>query len=322
MRRIFGGVPVGDDYAAPVETELSASELRDAEMEVADTTQVVPAWLEAMRTTFKLGTQSKVSDALLEIQAKDSQPGSRLAHFAFSLWFECHLTIESAKRYSMLVARRFGCRIVGIDPSTLSIDALEDLYRDALDDDWEDDPVGVTEQTVRRNKRATIGAIVKFRQYLRKHAGVPPLDELASRLKLRGLLPVDANFLTIDEYLCVLDYISGCHGPADPYLRSVLRLIVILAYRCGLRRCEVLYLLLDDLDAADHLHVRNNDLRDVKPTNSSRSIPAGILLSPQELSELKAFLDQRKQAPSTVTACIGNQRRYLLGAGSDCIAEE
>jgi hypothetical protein len=58
----------------------------------------------------------------------------------------------------------------------------------------------------------------------------------------------------------------------------------------------VLYLLLDDLDAADHLHVRNNDLRDVKTTNSSRSIPAETLLSPQELSELKAFLSHNEQA--------------------------
>jgi integrase len=297
MLRIFRGVPVGDDYAAPVEIGLSTSELRDAEKELADSTHVVPAWLDAIRTAFKQGSRSKVSGALLEIQAKDSQPGSRLAHFALSLLSESQLSIESAKRYSLLVARRCGCRIGDMDPSSLPIDALEDLYRDALDDDWDDDPAGVTEKTVRRNKRATIGAIVKFHQYLRKHAGVPPLDELASRLKLRGLLSVDANFLTIDEYLCVLDYISGCQGPADPYLRSVLRLIVILAYRCGLRRCEVLYLLLDDLDAADHLHVRNNDLRDVKTTNSSRSIPAGILLSPQELSELKAFLGQRKQAP-------------------------
>jgi integrase len=91
-----------------------------------------------------------------------------------------------------------------------------------------------------------------------------------------------------------LQYLLGGDGG---YLRSVLRLIVILAYRCGLRRCEVLYLLLEDRDAADHLHVRNNDLRDAKTKNSGQSIPAGILLSPRELSELKAFLDQRKQAP-------------------------
>jgi integrase len=299
MLRIFCGVPVGDDSAAPVKTDLSESELEDVDKELDDTRLVVPEWLRAMHPAFKSGTQSKVCDALLEIQAKHDQPGPRLAQFALSLLTESKLSIKTTKRYSLLDAKRCGCRISEIDPSTLPIDALEDLYRDALDDDWEDDPVGVTEQTVRRNKRATIVAIMKFHQFMAKHAGVPPLDELASRLKLRGLLHVDANFVTIDEYLCVLDYISGCQGPADPYLRSVLRLIVILAFRCGLRRCEVLYLLLEDLDAADHLHVRNNDLRDVKTTNSSRSIPAGILLSPQELSELKAFLRQRSQAPRT-----------------------
>jgi site-specific recombinase XerD len=297
MLRIFRGLPVRKDSSISVETRLSASEFRDAEMEVADTTQVVPAWLEAMRTAFKLESPSKVRDALLKIEAKEAQPGPILAHFASSLMTESHLSITSAKAYGMLIARRFGCRIGNSDPSTLPIAELEDLYREALDDDWDDDPVGATDHTVRRNKRATIGSILKFHQYLRKHFGVPALDELASRLKLRGLLPVDANFLTIDEYLCVLDYISGCYGPADPYLRSVLRLIVILAYRCGLRRCEVLYLLIDDLDSADHLHVRNNELRDVKTTNSTRSVPAGILLSSQERAELAAFFQMRKNAP-------------------------
>jgi site-specific recombinase XerD len=296
MRRIFSGVSVEDDSTAHAEVKLSELDINDAEKELADRNQVEPSWLDEMRKAFGLADRREVCDALLEIQTKADQPGPRLAHFALSLVSEKQLSIESAKRYSLLVARRCGCRIGDIDPSTLSIDALEDVYREALDDDWEDDSVYVTEQTDRRNKRATIGAILRFHQYLRKHADAPPLDELTSRLKLRGLLPVDANFLTIDEYLFVLDYISGCQGPADPYLRSVLRLIVILAYRCGLRRCEVLYLLAEDLDAADHLHVRNNDIRDVKTRNSIRSIPAGILLSLDEMSELKLFLMQRRKA--------------------------
>jgi site-specific recombinase XerD len=305
MLRIFRGLPIRKTAPISVENRLSSSEFRDAELEVDDTAQVVPGWLEAMRTAFKLETKSKVRDALRKIQVKEAQPGPRLAHFASSLMTENHFSIGSAKAYGMLIARRLGCRIGNIDPSTLSIAELEDLYRDALDDDWDDDPVGVTDHTIRRNKRATIGAILKFHRYLRKHTGVPALDELASRLKLRGLLPVDANFLTIDEYLCVLDYISGCHGPADPYLRSVLRLIVILAYRCGLRRSEVIYLLIDDLDSAEHLHVRNNELRNVKTTNSARSVPAGILLSSKELAELAEFFQARKNSPrSRATAFL------------------
>jgi integrase len=297
LRRIFSGEVVEGDFLPPAETALSESEIRDLDKEIADTKQVVPEWLGAMRAAFACGTESGVCDALLKIRADHQQPGPRFAHFAWSLLTESKLSLNTTKRYSMLVARRCGCQKGEIDPSTLPLPQLEDLYRDALDDDWEDDPVAVTEQTVRRNKRATIVSITKFHQYLRKHAGAPLLDELASRLKVRGLLPVDANFVTVDEYHRVLDYISGSQGPADPYRRSVLRLIVTLAFRCGLRRCEVLYLLLDDLDAADHLHVRNNDLRDVKTVNSTRSIPAGILLSPEELVELKAFRHQRRQTP-------------------------
>jgi integrase len=294
LRRIFKMSPIRRDHNSPAEKGRLESEIRGVEKEVNDITEVEPTWLEAMRSAFKLGDRAKVNRALSRICEQASQPGACLAGFSLSLLAEKKRSVGSTKRYSLLIARRCGCRLGDADPSTLTIEQLEDLYREALDDDWDQDPAGVKAQTVQRNKRATISAIVMFHKYLVKHAGVAPLDELAYLQKPRGLLPVDANFITVDEYLRVLSEISGPRGPADDYLRTVLRLIVILAFRCGLRRCEVLYLMAHDFDDADHLHVRNNKFRRVKTSNANRSIPAGILLSPEELSELNVFLREKR----------------------------
>ena len=96
----------------------------------------------------------------------------------------------------------------------------------------------------------------------------------------------------------------------DEYLRSVLRLIVILAFRCGLRRSEVFYLMADDFDDADYLHVRNNSLRRVKTSNATRSIPAGILLSKGELAELNLFLAERRQLYHKGVSLLWSIRMY------------
>jgi integrase len=294
LRRIVNGDPVGRGSNYFAENARPELEIASVEKEVGDTTEAEPIWLEAMRDAFKLHSRPKVISALQCIRDQPSQPGSCLAGFSLSLLAK-NRSVGSTKRYSLLIARRCGCRLKDIDPTSLTIEDLEDLYRKALDDDWDQDPAGVQAQTFQRNKRATIGSIVMFHKYLGEHAGVGPLDELAYLQKPFGLLHVDANFITVDEYLRVLDYISDPVRPMDEYLRSVLRLIVILAFRCGLRRSEVFYLMADDFDDADYLHVRNNSLRRVKTSNATRSIPAGILLSKGELAELNLFLAERRQ---------------------------
>jgi integrase len=292
LRRIFNGDPVGREPKYSAENARSELEIASVEKEVSDTTESEPIWLEAMRDAFTLPSRSKVISALQCIRDQLSQPGSCIAGFSLSLLAK-NRSVGSTKRYSLLIARRCGCRLKDIDPTSLTIEDLEDYYRKALDDDWDQDPAGVQAQTFQRNKRATIGAIVMFHKYLVEHAGVGPLDELAYLQKPFGLLHVDANFITVDEYFRVLEYISDPVRPMDDYLRRVLRLIFILAFRCGLRRSEVFYLMANDFDDADYLHVRNNSLRRVKTSNAARSIPVGILLSEDELTELNEFLAER-----------------------------
>jgi integrase len=318
MLRIFRGIRVEDGLERSADRDLCGSETGEAEKEIADKTKVEPIrWYEDMRAAFHSGTDAQVEKALLQVQATAAQPGPRFVGFALKLLPK--YSIRNVRRHSLLVAKRCACRIGNIDPATLPIGDLEDAYRDALDDDWDDGQADVADQTTQRNKRATIQAIAGFHRYLRSinGANVPELEELAPRLKLRGLLHVDANFITIDEYLLVLDFISGSKGPDDPYLKDVLRFIVTLAFRCGLRRAEVLYLLEDDLDTADHLHVRNNKFREGKTRHSIRSLPAALLIPKEELRELKRFIKERKEnVPSGPTEDSGTASKEGSGTSA------
>jgi integrase len=269
--------------------------------ELEDETDIQPGWLHELRRAFH--EAPSVIKELSTIRDRGTQPASRFAEFGLSLLAQPGpggqpLARSTVRRYCLLVARRFGSRLGDSDPKTLPIDKLEDLYREALDDDWNDDSPGIEQQKLRRNKRSTITALARFHRFL----DVGPLEELKDVLKNRGLVPVDANFISVDEYQNVLDHISGPDGPDDPHWRQTMRLVVMLAFRCGLRRREALYLNLNDFDPADHLHIRRNELRELKTSNAQRSIPLEVFLAPSELGELKEYISKLRRMSEKSTS--------------------
>jgi hypothetical protein len=162
--------------------------------------------------------------------------GSRMAEFAQHL-LKKH-EISTASRFSLLIGRRLGCRQENqteFDPAHLSVPELESLYEEILEEDWDDVTPERQEEDVCRDKRMTVLAILKFHQFLKAVHTVGELDELKNRLNPQGLLPVDANFITIDEYRCVLSYIDGDTNLNNPYMRKALQLFVSLCFWGGLR---------------------------------------------------------------------------------------
>lgn len=296
LQRLFTGQAVGKAPATIHGAAISDAETRELAREISDISKAEPKWMQQMRDAFGAPNLSRTLIALVNTRENSDPAGSRIADFAHFLLVGKELALSTAKRYSLLIARRLGCRVREVDPATMDIAELEDLYREVLDDDWEDPAVDAEEKSRRRNKRTTVESLLLFHRYLQRCCDTPPLQELGPILKRRGLLPVDANFITVDEYLRVLAHISGPHGIDDPYLRSVVRLNVIIAFRCGLRRCEAFYLRAQDIDAAGYLYIRTYDLRKVKTLNSNRAVPASIFLAATEMSELRDFLLQRQQA--------------------------
>lgn len=111
----------------------------------------------------------------------------------------------------------------------------------------------------------------------------------------RGLVPVDANLISYDEYQRALHYID--ESTSDPSLKRVARIILILAFRCGLRRMEMLGLRIDDLQEREHaeLFIRPSAYRQLKTKSSTRRIPLALLMGPKDLDFIGKWKEHRIQ---------------------------
>ncbi len=305
LSRIFVGSEVGDQRTTKG-PNISSAEMEECiGPEISDRSQLSPEWIGLMRRAFRrkkvLRSQSEALDGL-DATANTSDPAGRvIVEFAIHLLggrgTEQKVAVSTAERYSLLIARRLGERLEETDPSTIPAEELGDHYCNVLEDDWEDS--NDENLPAPKNKRPTVEALRLFQKFLEDQYGAPKLEEeLASALRRRGLLPVDANFITVDEYQQVLKAIH-LQGPPDRNLRIMLWLNVVFGFRCGLRRREAFYLRVEDFDDAEHLYIRSYKLRKVKTSNSNRAIPYGLLLSDgeppfDEIGELTRFIGHRK----------------------------
>jgi len=109
-----------------------------------------------------------------------------------------------------------------------------------------------------------------------------------------GLAPVDANLLTIEDYGKVLEEINR-NWPSSDERQAIARILVILSFRTGLRRLEVLHCLIEDIVAGSKTEflVRPSAMRGLKSRNAKRRIPLRVFLPKEELQEFIAWRERR-----------------------------
>ena len=115
-----------------------------------------------------------------------------------------------------------------------------------------------------------------------------------------------ANILTAFDYEQVLELLLN-----DPYSDETTRLaqsvILILAYRCGLRRSEIKYRLHRDFETADGLlYVYSNHLYRLKTINANRRIPANLLLNDAEHQIVKKLIECSKRLDCSAKGRVFN----------------
>lgn len=89
--------------------------------------------------------------------------------------------------------------------------------------------------------------------------------------------------------------------PADePELRTIAWLLVVLGFRCGLRRMEALHLQLQDVlvKGRGELIVRPTSLRPLKSQSAERRIPIGVFLTESEMNKLREWKEKRFANPA------------------------
>jgi integrase len=109
---------------------------------------------------------------------------------------------------------------------------------------------------------------------------------------------VDPNLITPREYRDILDRIEA-EWPArsGERRRKMARLLVVLSFRCGLRRGELRGVRMEDVLILGRrsLHVRHRKDDPLKTPNAMRRIPLEVLLPPDECEELRGWLKRRAQ---------------------------
>ena len=164
-------------------------------------------------------------------------------------------------------------------------DELHDLYSEVI----ESCPTS-------KSKHWAGDRIYAFHQFLmiRLQAQQVDFSDLTSR-NGPAELSVDANLISPQSFDQIKSVLCPDYAKASR-LRKIQLLMAIIAFRCGLRRSEVMKLrLIDFLGFSDpELLVRNNRYAYVKSNESIRRVPLSVLLEEKELQLLLSWRKKRE----------------------------
>jgi len=194
--------------------------------------------------------------------------------------------LRSIRESVVAIASRLPALLDMNKPGSLSAESLSGAYRLILDD--------ATSSSQHRKLRL---ALIRWHHWFELQRPTLKIDEREVFGSSRGGTTVDSQLVLEDEYLKCRDLLIS-HEMSfsdDPggykELRHIAGLILILGYRCGLRKYEVLKaqldaLLVDESGRATEFRVRPWPERKLKTPNAIRKIPLYALLEPEEMDLL------------------------------------
>ncbi|MGC9225104.1 MAG: tyrosine-type recombinase/integrase [Terracidiphilus sp.] len=202
------------------------------------------------------------------------------------------LTERRVSNSIVLISRALGAVLKERDLATLSPPERKDIY------------LGAINRQPRSKRRELLLTVVDFDLYLvAKNEQTCPVPRSEFPWEPKSIF-VDANLITHKEYAKFLEYLDRALPPrTSSARRKIVRLIVQLGFRAGLRRSELRRLRIEDLLAKAaktpgmlhlvELQIRPRKADRLKTGNAVRRIPIGVLLSENELKELCAWRDHR-----------------------------
>ncbi|SNC59436.1 Phage integrase family protein [Marinobacter sp. es.048] len=221
------------------------------------------------------------------------------------------LTVSSAKTY----LSRIG------PPLAVALARVTDL-NELGDDDWEfiyEGLIGSAKSSSHGLNRAIQAR--RFHQFLVDHFAFP---EVHIEGGAGGGRVVDADILTAAEYMRAKQILQ-LHS-ADSRMARIRTLVLTLGFRCGLRRGEVQKIQLRDLPGVSEPELENPQLLirpsafgSVKTNAAIRRLPLSVLLTAEELRELRYWTQQRLSEqvapqPMELLFCKRHQSQRVLSS--------
>jgi integrase len=282
----------------------SGEPAEDADEEFDRPLATEPGWRTDLRAAVR---KTAVDEELLKAMANSPEPAARwIGLYALGLGAK-NRSISTIYKYVGLVADRLLLRLGDSDPAAIETDEWEELVEQILDEDAYYHRGLYSGQGNRDSagySRSLIKVLRGFATLV--HGGKKGIHPLASLLPNGGLVRVDANFVTVDEFREALDCFRTHHFDGlKRYFNTECRAALILGFRLGLRRSEVAFLRACDFDeplkgedfrtANLHLHVRPWLMRKLKTSNAERDLPLSPLVPEDELEELLEFVHKARK---------------------------
>lgn len=295
--RIHGCLEAPQVEAAGVQ-ELSAN-TADATVETAPEVAegvVTVAWLRALRQALRAKNRAAALKGIKQsrTQTTVSDPlGQRM--FA---WAEHLLKEGSSFRHhlAMTTIRRYVSRLAALMLQVLENTLLVESFGDPS---WRQLYEALLEQVDTGHQRVhLIRAIREWHQFLVEHQGLAPLPLQDLGGFQMDVIP-DAQVISESEFNRLKNALQDRRHVLQHYqLPDLLTLVVILGYRCGLRRMEVLRLRITDchLEGQARLLIRPFSERRLKTRNATRALPLDVLLENAELDLLKKWVAYRGES--------------------------
>lgn len=257
-----------------------------------------PDWLPQLRQALKAQNHAV---QLRQVEAYLAESGHRpsatlLGRFAKHLGsapvaYAARPSPASIRNHVLCVARRLTAITDCGNLADLSTETLEVIYAEAMD-------IASDGGKNRRQRRSVCHSLREFHRFMVAAHSKEPVNEREVFGIADGLVPVDANLISLDEYQRVLHHLDT-RSPQriSRDIIRIARLITMLGFRCGLRRMEALMLQIGDVKLArpEALLVRPTEARRLKTKNSARTLPLDALLEPGEREELRAWIGARQR---------------------------
>jgi len=194
--------------------------------------------------------------------------------------------------------------IGGADPLTMRAEKLDPLIKEALENLKKRQSSPVFASTIR--------AFILFNTFLIAR-GIEDKGRSSVLIPLRQQGRVDPNLVSFEEYRAILREIRIRWPVAQPGSRQQLALVlVILGFRCGLRREEARKIKIDDvlLGGIPELLIRCSEDRRLKSDNALRRALLAIFVEPEELKLIEQWWESR-----TRNEC--QQGEFLFGGETE-----
>lgn len=304
--RLWAKPTLGVPKAAPPERPPSRTGFtREKEGRISrdDLTELAPTWLKALRRALLTADLDQIRE---ELQHLANQRGAwppigehmrDFADFCFaknaSSAYQAPLSTLGTR--ILRVAKNLGCMVGANDIRTWSIEALELLYTQVLEN--------ASQSKAGYSRWNMTVALRAFHQFLVAVHGAPAL-QTRDLLRLdRGLLPVDSTIISLEEYLAILEGLDhvdkSWKTPLHPDVKRVAKCLVTLGFRCGLRRKEAQQPKMEDFcsEGRAEVLIRPSEMRDLKTPNATRKLPLFALLTGEEIDQLRRWKDDRDAQP-------------------------